>query len=466
MRGIAFLLTAALAMTLAAAVPSVVVAIDDVDPPMVLLVSPAEGTTTSNNTPRILVSYLDPSGIDLSTVSMTVDGIDVSEFDTFTKNDTGIAYQVPEPLKLKNGNHTVVVTVGDMVGNIGRYKFIFVVDIETTGADEQTDPLTYVKWSAVGAGLAGVAFTAYIAYLRQTRGFRFKKHFAKFPEQKIYLIIFLPMIAGFLFILISMAYLSQTEGVSPYMFEYVVVVGVFMALVTYAVWARREKKMKSRYERAFAQFLFEMAEAMRGGLDPAKAIVELAKTASGALREHIKVASDNIRIGTPFNEVMVALARPMKSRLISRYASLIGEASSVGGETSQVLFRAAKDMDDLIRIQDERRRQLTVQVTTVYIAFGVLLIILYQLISIYPSLTSIDISFFGSTSREGGSEAATAARMTAVTLKKRFLHLMLINSFGAGLLIGQFIDGKVKYGLVHSLTMMAAATVFFMIFIL
>lgn len=465
MRARLIILLAAFTLALLSSAESDATAIDDVDSPTVLLVSPAEGSIISNNTPLIVISFSDPSGIDVATLSLTVDRMDVSEFDTVTVNDTGVAYQVPSPLRMANGNHTVVVTVGDNAGNIGVSTFVFVVDTGMSTEGGGADPLTYVKWSAVGGGLAIGGFAAYIAYLRRTRNFRFRKHFARYPEQRVYLVIFLPVIAGFLFVLVATAYLLQTDGGSPYLFEYVTVTGVLLALVPYAVHVQRERRARSRYERAFAQFLFEMAEAMRGGLDPAKALVNLAKTDTGALKEQIKVASDNIRIGTPFNDVMVALAKPMKSRLISRYASLIGNASSMGGETSQVLFRAAKDMDDLMRINAERRRQLTMQVTTIYIAFGVLLIILYQLISIYPSLTSIDISFFGSTTLDDSGQA-DMVRMTIVTLKKRFLHLMLINSFGAGVLIGQFVDGKARYGLVHSLTMMVAATVFFALLIL
>jgi hypothetical protein len=51
--------------------------------------------------------------------------------------------------------------------------------------------------------------------------------------------------------------------------------------------------------------------------------------------------------------------------------------------------------------------------------------------------------------------------MSFTTLKIRFFHLVLINSVGAGCLIGIFSDGKLKFGLLHAMVMVAASTVFF-----
>jgi hypothetical protein len=63
------------------------------------------------------------------------------------------------------------------------------------------------------------------------------------------------------------------------------------------------------------------------------------------------------------------------------------------------------------------------------------------------------------------STAAVSTKMTFITLKRRFFHLALINSIGAGLLIGTFTEGKVKMGLIHALIMIAASTLIFMIMI-
>ena len=134
----------------------------------------------------------------------------------------------------------------------------------------------------------------------------------------------------------------------------------------------------------------------------------------------------------------------------------------MGGDISVVIHRSAKDMDDMIRIEEERRRQISMQATTIYISFAVLIVIIYQLISIYPSLGHLNISIFGGGLLSSSQAAATSApQMSFDTLKIRFFHLVLINSVGAGCLIGIFADGKLKFGLLHAMVMVAASTVFF-----
>jgi archaellum biogenesis protein FlaJ (TadC family) len=164
---------------------------------------------------------------------------------------------------------------------------------------------------------------------------------------------------------------------------------------------------------------------------------------------------------------MEVMVRSIKSDLVQRYAKLIGETSKVGGETSQVIHRTAKDMDDFLKINQERRRQLTSQVTTIYIAFAVLLIVLYQLISMFPSLGTIDISLLSATNPEAaGTGGNVASQMSFLTMKRRFFHLVIINSLGTGLIIGEFIEGKIKFGLIHSVIMVLASVLFFGILIL
>jgi len=158
----------------------------------------------------------------------------------------------------------------------------------------------------------------------------------------------------------------------------------------------------------------------------------------------------------------------MGSPLISRYAELIADASSVGGETALVVYRAAKDMDDFVKIEDERVQQLTLPVAVIYIAFAVLLAVLFALLYVSPSLGSLNISFIGGggnpLSSSGTSTAAAVPKLTEAALHERFYQLTLINALGTGAIIGAFTEGKPRYGLLHSLGLAAATTIAFALF--
>jgi pilus assembly protein TadC len=261
--------------------------------------------------------------------------------------------------------------------------------------------------------------------------------------------------------------INTLQSPDPFLLEYIILLAIFTVLVPYAFDSLFERRRIEQYERSFAQFLFELADALRGGIDPMRAIVELSTTHTGILKKHLRQAADNIKIGRPFDEVMEGLVKPIKSDLIHRYATLMAETSKVGGETSLVIYRVAKDMDDFIKINQERRRQLSAQTFVIYIAFAVLLIIIYQLITLFPSMTGFNFSLLSTTSlSQFQNTQSNPFQISEELLKRRFFHMMLINSIGTGTLIGAFIDGKIKYGLIHSIVLTLVTLTFFVLLIL
>ena len=437
----------------------------DSQPPTVTIVYPTDGQIINETQPIIKVTYEDPDGISLSSIRLIVDSLDVTEFEETTIQETQLTYEVPEFFALPEGNHTVSVTIADNAGNQATITWTFRVDTTiTTGPGIQIDFQTIILMLIFGIILFSIGFSLYILYLKRTRKFTFKKFFAQHPIQKEVLTIYIPLIVAFLFTIFTLLYIVQTPGLPEFTLEYLFVIAIFIAIAPYAIESQLERRRTAKYEAAYAQLLFEIADAMRGGLDPTKAIIELSKTDTSILGKRLKIAADNIRIGRPFHEVMPAMARNIKSELVQRYATIIGETSRIGGDPAIVIHRAAKDMDDFIKINKERRRQLTTQATIVYIAVAVLLIVLYQLVIMFPSIGSIDVGLLGQTNIENVKGTAIS-RMSLLEVKRRFFDLCLINAVGTGTVIGAFIDGHFKYGLIHSLILTAVCAVFFIVLI-
>lgn len=428
-------------------------------------------STVNTRTPTITATFSDSAGtVDPNTVFMTIDGINVSGLDSFVPTSKGVTYTILPILKLSIGNHTVAISASDTAGNHAEYSWGFQVNL-TAGPS----PLIPIGLQGVLldvgviAGLAAVGAGGYILYLKRTRKFTFRKYFATHPVKREYLVLYIPGTAAFVFTLLGLIYVLGSTGLPLLSPEYVVIIGAFIGLTAFAVDSRREKALIRARERAFAQFLFEMADAMRGGIDPAKAVVELSKTTSNILAKPLRIAADQIRLGRPFESVLTGMVSDMKSPLVSRYAGLIADASNVGGETSAVVYRAAKDMDDFIKIEVERGKQLLMPVAVLYIAFGVLMAVLFSLLYIAPTLGSINISFVGGNplaQAQGGGpsySSSTVPKLDPSTLKVRFFDLMLIISLGTGAIIGAFTEGKARYGLLHSLALVAGTAIAFAI---
>jgi parallel beta-helix repeat protein len=109
----------------------------DTDPPIIVNLQPPDASITDDTTPIISADYNDPSGINISSVLLRVDGIDVTLFPSTSVTATGIAYA---PVTgLSETIHTVYLEVDDTVGNKATASWSFTVDstpptIEAFGA--------------------------------------------------------------------------------------------------------------------------------------------------------------------------------------------------------------------------------------------------------------------------------------------------------------------------------------------
>ena len=441
----------------------------DTQPPQLTLIQPTTSTPITNTTPTVTIQISDNSSIEMSSITVEVDSyLPVTDWEETTITQNQISYTVSEAFAWKNGNHTLSVTISDTEGNQATQEWTFYVNTSyiPPGAQQGINIFFIIQFIIGGTAVTLAAIGIYILYLKKTKNFTFEKFFAQHPIEKEVFILYLPIVLAFLFTMLALAYVTSTPTMPVFAPEYVLIIGFFIAVAPYAIDAQLERKKISKYEKAYAQLLFEIADAMRGGLDPTKAIIELASTDTSILKDKLKAAADNIKLGRPFDHVMKAMAEPIKSDLVKRYATLIGDTSKIGGEPSMVIHRAAKDMDDFIKVNQERRRHLISQAMTIYIAFGVLLIVLYQLITMFPTLGSIDVSLLGSSSLESAGTNQVVERMSFTTIKQRFFDLLIINSIGTGTIIGSFIDGHIKFGLIHSIILVAVSVVFFVVMII
>jgi pilus assembly protein TadC len=429
--------------------------------PIVAERSPEPGTTIYNNTPTISARFVENgSAVDAALVVVKVNNIDVTELAETTITESGFTYEVPQVLRLREGNVTVVVEVSDTGGGrtVDRWNFSYNSTPPSTPADAIGDLIFPVV--VLGALLGGGGGAAYYIRLRRSTGFTFRRYFKLHPVNSRFLTIYVPPAVALLVFLVGIVVLTSTTEEPEFSFDMLLISCLLIGITGFAIDGRRELRLLTTYERAFSQLLFELADAMRGGIDPAKAIIELSDTHTGPLSKPLRVAADNLQLGRPFEEVLISMVAPMRSALITRYAALVGEASKFGGQVSLVVLRAAKDMDELLKIEGERRRQMGTPVITIYIAFGVLMAVIYSLITLAPQLGEIDVGIF-SQGLSGSSGARQAPKMTLVAIKSRFLHLLVVNSLGTGALIGAFTNGRLKYGLTHGIVMTTAALVFF-----
>ncbi len=441
----------------------------DTEPPRAFLTNPYANNITNEQTPVIVIQIVDESEIDIDSIKLEAYGFDdLQEWDETIINRTMITHPISEVFALGNGNHTVNLTISDIHGNEAYYSWNFTVDTSYSDeVDEEIDFFRLFLYSIfILASITAIALVLLVGYLKLVMDFNFVKFYKRHPLNKEKAVVLAPIIFGIFIFLGGLLYDYQYEVKEVYYLEYLAIGSFFMVFTTLTIQSQMEKNMIINYEHSFSQLLFELADAMRGGIDPAKAVVELSNTNTGILSKQLRIGAKNIKAGRPFEEVLITIAEPTRSNIIKRYATLIGESSKVGGEIAQVVHRSAKDMEDMLKVVSERRRQLMIQTFTIYIAFFVLIAIMWMLIGIYPNLSEIDFSFFTNFNLEASTSTdTTTIRMSLSEIKRKFFHVILINSFGSGLIIGKLIHGKMKYGLLHGLILVGTAALIFFLFI-
>jgi immune inhibitor A len=96
----------------------------DTTPPTISSHFPPIGVIITNATPTISATFLDSSGVNLSSVIVKLDGITVTASASVTTS--GFSYTPPS--SLSDGSHTVYVSVADTVGNVATSTWSFTVD--------------------------------------------------------------------------------------------------------------------------------------------------------------------------------------------------------------------------------------------------------------------------------------------------------------------------------------------------
>lgn len=96
----------------------------DKTPPTVNILSPTDGSQLDTSNPQIFIEYSDSlSGIDLSTVALTIDHLIVTSDAQIT--EAGMTYS---PLfSLQEGPHTIVISASDMSGNMAEKSATFTI---------------------------------------------------------------------------------------------------------------------------------------------------------------------------------------------------------------------------------------------------------------------------------------------------------------------------------------------------
>ena len=227
----------------------------------------------------------------------------------------------------------------------------------------------------------------------------------------------------------------------------IILFGLLIAITPFSLDLLLKKRRLRRYEEDYSDFLFEMSEMMRGGIDPVKAVMELSKSNLGSITKPVRIASVRMAYGKSFEYSMRKMAESTESLLVKRYTDLLIHASYTGGNVSEQIQKSADDMKKFINLEREKEGSLSMYVVIMYLAHGLLLMLAGVFIfNVLPSLQSVNLGMF----IKGSSGAALSKTATM----QYIYHIVMINAFFVGLISGKVSTGSMKHGLKHSIVLL------------
>jgi archaeal flagellar protein FlaJ len=249
---------------------------------------------------------------------------------------------------------------------------------------------------------------------------------------------------------------------NPHNFDLVLTVALLVGLGPYSADATLAGRKVRKYEQDFTDFLFELSELIRGGIDPVKATLTLSQGSLGSITKPVQVVAKQMEIGFTFEQAMRNLAVSLKSSLVDRYIDLVIQASYSGGAVANLIQRASADMSTFLNIEAEKRAGLSQYMIVLYTGQVILIALCAILVvQFLPELSAV--SSLGATSFT--SSILGQADIGSVPLERDLYLLVVINGFMGGLVIGKISEGKLKHGIKHSLVLVVIAFVAWTLFV-
>jgi len=220
----------------------------------------------------------------------------------------------------------------------------------------------------------------------------------------------------------------------------------------------QENKRQKQIEIEFLEFIRALVEGVKSGTPIPQSILNLKDKDFGNLTNYVKKLAYQIEWGIPVKEGLRVFARDTDNKVIRRSVAIITQAEESGGRMDDILESVADSVVSIERLKEERRSSTYSQVVQGYIVFFIFIGVMLMLeVKLMPMIQEMIKGTAGGVSGAGFFEAGGESAPAQLNFKRIFLSLIVVQGVFAGLLIGKFSEGKIKYGIKHSFALVVIA---------
>jgi len=220
----------------------------------------------------------------------------------------------------------------------------------------------------------------------------------------------------------------------------------FMAPVSIAYEGRRW--YVRNIESHVPEFLRELSDMKDIGITLHDAIQRISNAKLGVLSSELSLVSRDIESGAYVNTALVRMEERIGLVSVKRTISLVVRASEITHNLRQIFLIAITDFEHYLKLKRERANATIIYVMIIYLSFGIYLYTAYQLnVPFLASFTGRNI-----------------ALDLAGNITDMFRIGIILGTF-SGIMAGQFSSNSILCGFKHSIALLAAALIMFIVII-
>lgn len=203
-----------------------------------------------------------------------------------------------------------------------------------------------------------------------------------------------------------------------------------------------KEKRKHEIMDKLPDFLRDIANSSASGMTIYDSVKSAAEGDYGELTSELQMMASQLSWGIPIDETLTNFADRVNNNEVKRLAITINKALEIGGNTAAVFNAAAKELDQIRRVEQQRRTEMSMYSIVIFISFFVFLAVILVINS------TIFQAIFQLQGKMAGKAIGNIriAQINPVEVKNMFFTFVFIQSLGGGLLGGFMMDGRLSAG--------------------
>jgi flagellar protein FlaJ len=236
-----------------------------------------------------------------------------------------------------------------------------------------------------------------------------------------------------------------------------IVFGVLVGIGPLGFYNHMKDKRKREVEEHLPDFLRDIANSSASGMTIYDSIRAASQGDYGALTQELKMMASQLSWSIPVDEALTNFAKRINTDEVKRLAITINKALEIGGNTSSVFNAAAREIDQIKRVEQQRRTEMSMYSIVIFISFFVFLAVIIILNStIFAALYELQ-------SEIGGHSIAgmEMAYIDPKVVKDMLFTFVVVQSIGGGILGGFMMEGKLSSGVKQAFILILISFILF-----